>query len=315
MSDLDVVTGAFSYTGRFVADRLLRRGRRLRTLTNHPDPSSPNAAHIETFPLDFSNTETLGRALRDADTLYNTYWVRSNQGAASFAQAVANTRVLLAAAQSAGVRRIVHVSIANPTAVDLPYYRGKAELETAVRECGISYAIVRPTLLFGQGDVLVNNIAWFLRHLPVFGVPGNGRYRLQPVYVEDYADLLVEAGSRSGNVVMDAAGPDSLTFSELVHTIRDGIGARALVITVPPAAVLLAGRLAGMIVRDIPLTGDEVRGLMAGVLASTEPPRGRTSLRTWIRTEAATLGTRYASEADRHYRAPAATAATGGVRP
>ena len=188
MNTLDVVTGGFSYTGRFVAPRLIDRGRRGRTLTNHPDPQSPLFRQIETVAMDFERPTELVEAMRGADTLYNTYWVRSNHGAASFAQAVRNTGLLIDAAREAGVRRIVHVSIANPDASDLPYYRGKAQLEQRVRESGLSYAIVRPTLLFGHGDVLINNISWFIRHLPVFGIPGRGRYRLQPVFVEDYAD-------------------------------------------------------------------------------------------------------------------------------
>ncbi len=226
MSDLDVVTGAFSYTGRFIAPRLLDRGRRLRTLTNHPAAGHPLAGRIEVHPLDFRRPERLRESLRGADTLYNTYWVRSTHGAASFAQAVRSTTLLVEAARTAGVRRLVHVSIANPTDSDLPYYRGKAQLEDVVRQSGLSYAIIRPTLLFGHGDVLINNIAWFLRHLPVFGIPGDGRYRLQPVFVEDYADRIVEAGLADGNVVTDVAGPEIFTFEALVRTRRQSVGTR-----------------------------------------------------------------------------------------
>src|SRR5436305_3130230 len=161
MSTVDVVTGAFSYTGRFVAPRLLGRGRAVRTMTNHRDRSSPLAGRIEVFRLDFNRPSGLIAALRGADTLYNTYWVRSNHGAASFEQAVRNTGVLIDAAREAGVRRVVHISIANPDKSNRPYYRGKAALEAGVRASGISYAILRPTLLFGHGDVLINNIAWF----------------------------------------------------------------------------------------------------------------------------------------------------------
>lgn len=302
MSDLDLVTGAFSYTGRFVAPRLLQRGRRLRTLTNHADRSSPLYAAVETRPLDFERRDDLVDALRGVDTLYNTYWVRSNRGAASFAQAVRNTGILIDAAVHAGVRRIVHVSIANPDRSQLPYYRGKAELEAAVKRSGLSYAIVRPTLLFGHGDVLINNIAWFLRHLPVFGIPGDGQYRLQPVFVEDYADRIVEAGVSADNLIIDVAGPERFTFQGLVRLLRDAMGLRTRLVSVPPLLALAGAGAVSVALRDITLTRNELRGLMDELLISDQPSSCATHLSEWLRVHQDELGHRYASEVTRHYR-------------
>jgi NADH dehydrogenase len=311
MSELDVVTGAFSYTGRFIAPRLLDRGRQLRTLTNHPDPSHPLAGRIESHPLDFTRPDLLRESLRGADTLYNTYWVRSTHGAASFAQAVRNTTVLVDAARTAGIRRLVHVSIANPTDSDLPYYRGKAQLEDLVRRSGLAYAIIRPTLLFGHGDVLINNIAWFLRHLPVFGIPGNGRYRLQPVFVEDYADRIVEAGLLDQNVVTDVAGPEIFAFEDLVRTLRDAIGRRTPLIHLPPGIAVAATRAISVALGDMVLTGAELRGLMAELLVSKQPSTCPTRLSDWAPKAGDSLGRRYASELDRHYRAAASRGTAG----
>jgi uncharacterized protein YbjT (DUF2867 family) len=302
MTTLDVVTGAFSYTGRFVAPRLLQRGRRIRTLTNHPDPNNPLFEQIETVPMDFDRPPQLVDALRGADTLYNTYWVRSTHGAVSFAQAVRNTGVLIDAAREAGIRRIVHVSIANPDASDLPYYRGKAELEHRVRASGLSYAIIRPTLLFGHGDVLINNISWFIRHLPVFGIPGDGQYRLQPVFVEDYADRIVSAGSSSDDLTVDVAGPETFTFEGLVRMLRDALGRRTAIIHLPPRVALAGAQLVSVALRDITLTSAELRGLMAELLISSEPSTCPTRLSDWAREHRADLGRRYASELERHYR-------------
>lgn len=302
MNELDVVTGAFSYTGRFVAPRLLQRGRRLRTLTNHPNPQSPLFSRIERAPLDFSQPVQLVEALRGVDTLYNTYWVRSTHGAASFEQAVTNTGILIDAARQAGVRRLVHVSIANPEDSDLPYYKGKAELERRVRDSGLSFAIVRPTLLFGHGDVLINNISWFIRHLPVFGIPGDGQYRLQPVFVEDYADRIVEAGASSENLTIDVAGPEIFTFEGLVRMLREALDRRTAILHLPPSLALAGAGLVSLWLRDITLTGAEVRGLMAELLVSKEPSTCPTRLTVWARTHHAELGRHYASELDRHYR-------------
>ncbi|HET9848494.1 MAG TPA: NAD(P)H-binding protein [Candidatus Dormibacteraeota bacterium] len=302
MSQLDIVTGAFSYTGRFVAPRLLQRGRRLRTLTNHPNPQSQLFSQVEVAPLDFSRPDKLVDALRGADTLYNTYWVRSTHGAASFEQAVTNTGMLIDAARQAGLRRIVHVSIANPEAADLPYYKGKAQLERRVRESDISFAIVRPTLLFGHGDVLINNISWFIRHLPAFVIPGDGQYRLQPVFVEDYADRIVDAGASTENLTIDVAGPEIFSFESLVRMLRDAMGLRRPIVHMPPRLALAGAGVVSLFLRDITLTGNELRGLMAELLISKEPSTCPTRLSDWARGHQAELGKTYASELDRHYR-------------
>ncbi len=301
---IDVVTGAFSYSGRFVAAELLERGRDVRTLTNHPNPADPLASRIPSHPLDFEDGPALVAVLTGADTLYNTYWVRAPRVGVPHTIAVDNTKRLIDAARRAGVRRIVHTSIANPTASRLPYYRGKAELEAAVGSSGLSYAIVRPTLLFGEGDVLINNIAWLLRHLPVFGIPGNGRYRLQPIHVRDHAVLLVQAGLESTDQIVDSAGPDIFTFEELVHLLRQAMGLHTVVLHMPPTLAMLGATVAGRLTGDMLLTRDELDDLMGDILISHEPPRGRTRLTDWLRTNADTVGRVYASEVARHYRRP-----------
>jgi len=301
---VDVVTGAFSYSGRFIAEQLLERGRGVRTLTNHPRPDHPLASRIPTYPLNFSDDAALVTALTDTDTLYNTYWVRAPHGSLTHAIAVDNTKRLIDAARRGGVRRIVQTSIANPTASTSSYYRGKAVLEEAVRSSGLSYAIVRPTLLFGEGDVLINNIAWLLRHLPAFAIPGDGRYRLQPMHVKDHAGLVVEVGSQPADVVVDSAGPEIFTFDELVHLIRRAMKVRPLVVHVPPVLAMAGASVAGRMVGDMLLTRDELDDLMHDILVSHEPPRGTTRLTGWLSLHRKDVGRKYASEMERHYPQP-----------
>ena len=301
MSNVDVVTGAFSYSGRFIATQLLERGRDVRTLTNHSKPGDALAARIPSFPLDFADSEGLIAALQGAETLYNTYWVRAPHGNLTHSVAVDNTKRLIDAARRAHVRRIVQTSIANPTASSTSYYRGKAALEEAVRSSGLSYAIVRPTLLFGEGDVLINNIAWLLRHLPVFAIPGDGRYRLQPMYVKDHARLLVEVGSQAADVAVDSAGPEIFTFDELVRLLRKAMHVRTVVVHTPPALALAGATVTGRLVGDMLLTRDELDDLMHDILVSHEPPGGTTRLTNWLQLHRNDVGRHYASEMERHY--------------
>jgi len=292
-----VVTGAFGYSGRRIAQCLLERGVAVRCLTNSPHRPHPFGDRVPAFPYDFARPERLIETLRGVSVLYNTYWIRFNHGGFSRAEAVENSLVLFDAARRAGVRRIVHVSVANP-AEDSPfeYFRGKARLERAIRESGLSYAVLRPAVVFGGEDILINNIAWMLRRLPVFGVFGDGSYGIRPIHVDDLADLVVRCGFETAEAVIDAVGPERFTYRVLVEEIARIIGVRRRIVNVPPALGHWIGWAVGAAVRDVVLTRDEIGALMAGLLDSNAPAAGETKLTEWAMHHAETLGHRYASE-------------------
>lgn len=302
MTELNVVTGAFSYTGKYIARRLLALGKEVRTLTGHARHPDPFEGRVTAVPYSFDRPQELVEGLRGATTLYNTYWVRFPRGQVTFERVVENTRKLIRAAEEAGVRRIVHISITSASSrLPLPYFRGKGLLEEAIAASRLSYAIIRPTVVFGKEDVLINNIAWFLRHFPVFTIFDRGDYKLQPVYVEDLADLAVSAGQRGDNVALDAVGPETFTFEGLVRLIASAVGSKARIVHASPGVALLLSRLAGYVVGDVVLTRDEVAGLMMGLLVSSGSPTCPTRLSDWLAQNAATLGVHYASELRRHY--------------
>jgi NADH dehydrogenase len=303
----DVVTGAFSYSGAQIAELLLESGRRVRTLTHHPEREHRLQTSVEARPYRFDDPAELARSFEGAETLYNTFWVRFDHGATSFANAIESSRMLFYAARQAGVRRIVHVSITNPSVESpLPYFRGKALVEYALAQCGVPYTIVRPTLVFGgERDVLVNNIAWILRRMPAIALPGDGAYLVQPVHVDDLARICVEAGAASGSQVIDAAGPETMSFRELVTGIRGAVDTRSPIVRLPAPVMLAAARALGLLVRDVVLTGDEIRGLMSGLLISHEPPRGRLAFSDWLERNRSAVGRCYANELQRHFAATA----------
>jgi uncharacterized protein YbjT (DUF2867 family) len=292
-----VVTGAFGYSGKYIAARLLAEGNRVRTLTNSTHRTNPFEGRIEVYPFNFDCPEDLVDSLRGAEVLYNTYWVRFNYSFFQHASAIRNSRILFEAARKAGVKRIVHISITNPsTDSPLEYFSGKARLETAIKESGISYAILRPTVLFGKEDILINNIAWSLRHLPVFSLFGDGSYHLQPIYVDDLAALAVEHGRENVNISIDAIGPESFTYRELVTSIGRIIGVKRPILYLPPILAYTAGWVIGKLVGDVMITWPEVKGLMADLLTTSSIPTGTTRLTDWASANKDTLGIRYASE-------------------
>jgi len=298
---LDVVTGAFSYSGAAIATALLESGRQVRTITGHPG-RAPDATAIEVRPLDFDDQLNLADSLRDVTTLYNTYWVRFAHGTVDHELAVHNSRTLFQAAQKAGVQRIVHVSITHPS-IDspLPYFRGKALVERALAETEVSSAILRPAILFGGDGVLLNNIAWLLRRLPVFAVGGRGDYRIRGIHVNDLAQLCLQKGGETSDSVTDAVGPERPTFVELVEMIRSAVGTRCRILQVPGWSVPPLSRLLGLALHDVLLTADEYRA-MAGGLADTDgPATGSTLLSAWLGEQGDSLGLRYANELGRHF--------------
>src|SRR5512136_1621929 len=271
--DLHVVTGAFGYSGKYIATRLLQEGRRVRTLTNSPGRANPFGDAVEAHPFHFDDPARLAASLRGAAVLYNTYWVRFNYTGFSHSVAVENTLKLFEAARQAGVGRVVHVSITNPSEDSpLEYFRGKARLERALVESGLAYTILRPAVLFGKEDILINNIAWTLRRLPVFGVFGDGQYRLQPMHVDDFAALAVGQVKDHSNRVIDAIGPETFTYRRLVEEIGNIIGVKRPIVSVPPAIGYEVGAVLGKLVGDVLITRDEVEGLMADLLVTQSPP-------------------------------------------
>jgi uncharacterized protein YbjT (DUF2867 family) len=303
LTQTDLVTGAFSYSGSRIAELLIESGREVRTLTHHLGREHPLRARVHAAPYRFDDPVALARSLEGITTLYNTYWVRFERGRTTFPDAVANSRALFEAARRARVGRIVHVSIANPSLDSpLPYYRGKALVEQALAATDVPYSIVRPTWIFGgRREVLANNIAWILRRMPIFVVPGDGRYLVQPIHVDDFADICLAAAHGATNVITDAAGPEAMSFDELVRAIRHAVDRRTPILHAPPGAMAALARALGFVVRDVVLTTDEIRGLISGLLVAHQPSLGHISFIEWLNENGPTLGRTYANELDHHF--------------
>ena len=301
--DSAVVTGAFSYTGRYVARRLIDQGVGVRTLSRHPDSRNAFDGQVQAAPLDFSDPEGLRRWMQGAGVFYNTYWIRFPQGQTTFDHAVENSRTLFRAAERAGVERIVHLSVSNASLESrLPYIRAKAQVEEILEGLAVPYAVIRPTLIFGAGDLLLNNMAWALRRFPLYPVFAEGDYLVQPVYAADVATQAVEAGSQHGSSTADAAGPETFSYEALIRLIASAVGVRARLVHVAPSVGLALTRLVGVMVRDVVLTRDEVDELMAGQFTSGAAPTGTTRLSDWLQDNSEDLGRTYESELRRNFR-------------
>jgi NADH dehydrogenase len=300
---VDVVTGAFGYIGKHISKALLEAGRTVRTITTHPGKPNPFGPAVEAFPYRFGDPDRLTRTLRGAETLYNTYWIRFSFDGQTYEQALQNTETLFRCARQAGVARIVHIGVTGATLDStLPYYRGKALQESILKASGVPFSIVRPSLVFGDEDILLNNIAWLIRKSPVFPVFGSGRYRVQPVFVGDLATIAIRQSAEAAGAAVDAIGPETFTFRELVALIAEKLGKNPRFVSVPPFVGILCGRILGVFLGDVLLTRNELKGLMNEMLISKQPPNGVTKFSDWLERNKATVGGRYSSEVARHFR-------------
>jgi NADH dehydrogenase len=276
----------------------------VKTITTHIGKPNPFGKDVPVAPYHFDQPELLLKNLHGVQTLYNTYWIRFERGLHTFARAVENTKVLFESAATAGVERIVHISVTKPSIESvLPYYRGKALQELALKEVGLPYTILRPTLVFGEGDILINNIAWLVRKFPFFPIFGDGRYRIQPIFAGDLAALAVKHGQSRGNVTVDAVGPGTYTFEALVRQIAFALSRDIELIRIPPGLGILLGKLVGLAVQDVLLTKDELDGLMSNKLTSEQAPNGKTIFRDWLSSNIDRIGNSYSSELKRHFQA------------
>ncbi|MBI5776274.1 MAG: NAD(P)H-binding protein [Nitrospirae bacterium] len=303
-SELNVVTGGLSYIGKFITQRLVSQGKQVLILTNHLQRDNPFGNQVMVAPYDFDRHDTLVGRLKGASTLYNTYWVRFDHGIVSFEKAIANTERLIKAAEVAGIKKFVHISVSNPSQdASFPYYRGKAVLEKLIAQSRLSYAIIRPTLVYGgEQEILVNNIAWLLRRFPIFAVPSDKAYRLQPIHVDEVVGLAIHAADSLHNQTVDAAGPDIMTFEEMVRLIAQKIGSWSMLFHASPELSLVLLKIVDLLVNDIVLTRDEIGALGEERLVSKQPPIGKMRLAQWLDQNANQLGRRYASEMVRHFR-------------
>ena len=306
---MHVVTGAFGYTGRWIAHHLLERGVQVRTLTNAVGRDDPFDGRVEVHPLDFDDHAALVESLRGAEVLYNTYWVRYNHRRRNFEHGIAveNSKRLFKAAAEAGVERIVHFSVAHPhKAPDWTYFCGKVAVEKHLNDSEYCFAILRPTVLFGgHRNVLINNIAWMLRKFPIFGVFGMGNYPIQPVHVKDVARVAVEQGESRENVTIDVTGPETFRYKEYIGVMAKSMSLRRIILPMPPFVGWIFGKFLGLLLQDLVITRAEIKGLRRGLMASDEDPLGQLKFSEWIAEHGKDFGKRYQNDLkERKYRSP-----------
>jgi uncharacterized protein YbjT (DUF2867 family) len=303
MKSLSVtLTGAFSYTGRYIGQELLRRKISFQSLTNHPRPSVFPSASIPVAPLQFQDAPSLIATLRKSTILVNTYWIRYPAKGISHETAVQNIEFLVQCAKQAGIHKIIHISVSNPSKdSQLSYYKGKAEAEEIIQQSGIPFTILRPTLVFGKEDVLLHNIAWLLRYFPFFVFPSPSTCFIQPIFAEEVGCFAVESIHSYPNQTMDLAGPEVVSMKEMVQKIGRATGYTRPIYSTSLGITMAAVRILNTILHDRIITEEEILGLQNNLLVSSQPPLGKISFSDWLVQEGSSLCSHYINDYKRFF--------------
>ena len=276
-----------------IAQRLLDSGREVRTLTYHPDRAHPLRAHVEPVRYRFDDPAALARSLEGCDTLYNTFWVRFDHGQTSFANAIESSRMLFFAAKRAGVQRIVHLSITNPSS-GLPAALLPRQGAGRVRARPVRRAVLdRPADLDLRRRARRPDQQHRLDPAAHAGLCAARRRRATPC---SRCTSTTSPGSAPRRPRRRRRGHRRRRTGDDAVPRSRGAGprrrrrARADPATCRPRVMAAAARALGLLVRDVVLTRDEIRGLMAGLLVSHDPPLGQIAFSQWLDEHAARSG-------------------------
>jgi uncharacterized protein YbjT (DUF2867 family) len=267
-----LLTGGTGFVGSEVARALRKRDEPLRCLVR--DPARPAAERLrelgcELVQGDMTDAAGLRRAVEECEAVVHLVAIRQGRPEQFERVMSEGTRDLVAAAQEAGVRRIVLMSalgLTEETKDEIPYYRGKWAQEQAVMGSGLEWVIFRPSFIFARDGGILSTFARIARLAPVTPVVGSGTQRIQPIWIDDLAAIFAEAirNPAAANRTFELGGPDAVDWNELWERLKQAQGIRRPAINMPMGLMKLNARLTERLPGNIPLTPDLLRMMELG---------------------------------------------------
>ncbi len=260
------VLGSSGFIGTHLTLFLLQMGYRLNLLHHRADPDyvSPRG-QIESFQGSINDKDAMKRCFEGCSGVYHLVGIIAETRTSTFQRTVAEgTRALVDAAKEAGVKKIFYLSaLGTSEDAETEYFRTKHEAERAVIESGLDYTIFRPSVVYGVRDKSLNMIASMVRHSPIIPVIGDGKYRMQPVYVEELAAIMAHASRLdvTDGKIYEVGGPEQLTYMEILDIIKRVLGRKRLTVHIPVSWVNAAAAVMEKIFKPAPVTRDQIRML------------------------------------------------------
>jgi nucleoside-diphosphate-sugar epimerase len=263
-----VVTGAAGLVGRNLLPRLITRGFDVVALDKHPQTAELLAGinpRIRVVKADLACDDGWQESLLGADSLVSSHAQIGGIHAQEFEDNnIRATTRLFEAARTAGIGYVVQISssVVKSAAVDL-YTESKKAQENLALASGIPCVVLRPTLMFGRFDR--KHLGWlaeFMRRVPVFPVPGSGRYLRQPLYVGDFSNIVVACLERRiSRAIYNISGLEKIDYIDLIRALRDALEARIAVVKIPYALFWVLLRAYALVDRNPPFTTSQLEAL------------------------------------------------------
>jgi len=258
------IAGASGFVGGHLIDALLKSGYKLRCLARSEKAQKLfNGRGIETVPGDITMPETLDGALNDIDFVIHLVGIMEEKGTVTFERVhVEGTKNLIAEAKRAGVKHFFYQSALGANKESWSgYLRTKAEAEEIVKTSNMPYTIFRPSLIIGPWDGFTKKLMELIKMSPVIPVPGDGKSKFQPVYINDWVKCLLKVieSPEMFRGVFDIGGPQHLTYNEIVSTLADVMNMKKSIVHVPMGFMKLGASIAEKTIPFLPVTYDQLR--------------------------------------------------------
>ncbi|SYZ74107.1 conserved hypothetical protein [Candidatus Zixiibacteriota bacterium] len=256
------VTGATGFIGQNLIRALALTGNEIIGLARHTSKIQSHPTNVRYMAADINDAESLPRTLQKVNVIYHLVGIIAETKELTFTgTVVTGTENIIAACKSAGVGKIIYLS-ALGTGSDAmgKYFRSKWEAEEKIRNSGLEYAIIRPSVVYGPGDRFINMLARMIKYFPVTPIPGSGRMRLQPIYVENLTALLVSILDSPGawGKTLEIGGPEALEYRQMIAIIKKVLNRRRPNIYIPLRLMKLSAAVLESFMKPSPLTRDQI---------------------------------------------------------
>ena len=271
------LTGATGFVGRYMLGRLLAEGHTVRALVRDPQKAGKlSQAGLELVRGDVVEGTGLEEGMQGCDAVIHLVGIIVEKGGNTFERVHhLGTRNVVRAARSIGIGRFIQMSALGVRAdAQTEYQDTKWKGEEQVRCSGIPYCILRPSLIFGEGDGFVTQMMETMRSAPLFRpVPGDGKPKFRPIFVEDVSACFVRAltAEAATNQTIELGGADELTLNDVLAEIARCAGVRKPAIHIPMPLMFAGAALAERILENPPVTVDQLRMLREGSTCDIGP--------------------------------------------
>ncbi|MBV9075809.1 MAG: NAD(P)H-binding protein [Acidobacteria bacterium] len=292
------LTGSSGFVGSQLLPRLLREAHSVRALVHgNGSLAGGSSSQLEQVKGDILSASALPELMAGCDAVINLVGIIFEHGSSTF-EAVHHlgTRNLVQAARQIGLRRFVQMSALGARREDAsPYHTTKFAGEEEVRDSGIPYVILRPSLIVGHGSAFIHQMVGVMRVVPfIRPVAGTGEYRFRPVHVDDVAECFTQALTNEMAIgqTVNLVGNEELTLNDIAATIAQSLAIHKIPIHIPIPLMKVAATLFSVLPMQPPVTKAQIRMLEEGSTADPEPmkrifglePRAfRSSLNEYLR--------------------------------